>query len=78
MRAVQTSTSTSTRTSRETLQELRSKADARDGPILSTLLELVLAVSEYAESEAEVIATVQSLVRSGKVRLCGNFRGERL
>jgi hypothetical protein len=42
-----------------------------------TLLELVKAVSDIAESEAEVVATVVHLVNSGAVRLCGNFRGAR-
>ena len=42
-----------------------------------TLLELVVAVSEHASGEAEVIATVVHLVNSGVVRLCGNFRGAR-
>lgn len=42
-----------------------------------TLLDLVNAVSEYARSEGEVIATVVWLVNSGTVRLGGNFRGAR-
>ena len=42
-----------------------------------TLLDLVNAVSEHAPSEAEVIATVVYLVNSGRVRLCGNFKGGR-
>ena len=42
-----------------------------------TLLELVNAVSAYARSEAELIATVVSMVNSGQVRLCGNFAGAR-
>jgi len=42
-----------------------------------TLLDLVNAVSEQAQSEAEVIATVVYLVNSGRVRLCGAFRGAR-
>lgn len=44
----------------------------------STLLELVCVVNEFAASEAEVVATVTHLVRSGRVRLCGNFRGSLL
>ena len=43
----------------------------------TTLLELVNAVSEFAETEAEVLATVVYLVNSGTVRLCGNFAGAR-
>jgi len=42
-----------------------------------TLLELVNAVSTHAKSDAEVIATVVYLVNSGRVRLCGTFRGVR-
>ena len=42
-----------------------------------TLLDLVQAVSDHAPSEAEVIATVVYLVNSGRVRLCGNFKGAR-
>jgi hypothetical protein len=43
----------------------------------ATLLDLVAAVSQHARTEAEVIATVVYLVNSGKVVLCGNFRGAR-
>jgi hypothetical protein len=42
-----------------------------------TMLDLVMAVSESAASEAEVVATVVHLVNSGIVQLCGNFRGAR-
>ena len=42
-----------------------------------TLLDLVNAVSEHARSEAEVIATVVAMVNSGRVTLCGNFKGAR-
>jgi hypothetical protein len=43
----------------------------------ATLLDVVNAVNEFAESETEVIATVVYLVNSGRVRLCGNFAGAR-
>ena len=46
-------------------------------PIQVTLLELVQTVFEFAENEDEVIATVTSLVNSGKVQLCGTFKGRR-
>jgi len=42
-----------------------------------TLLELVSAIATFARSDAEVIAAVVYLVNSGKVRLCGNFKGAR-
>jgi hypothetical protein len=41
----------------------------------TTLLELVQAVSEVADDDRETIATVMHLLRSGRVRLVGNFRG---
>ncbi len=44
----------------------------------TTLLDLVTAVSEHAHSDAEVVATVLHLLRSGRVRLCGSFRGSLL
>jgi len=43
----------------------------------STLLELVKAVSDSAETDTEIVATVVYLVNSGRVQLCGNFRGAR-
>jgi hypothetical protein len=45
--------------------------------VQSTLLELVKGVSEHAETENEVVATVVHLVNSGRVQLCGTFRGAR-
>ena len=42
-----------------------------------TLLDLVTEVAKYARSDQEVIATVAYMVNSGRVRLCGNFKGAR-
>ena len=42
-----------------------------------TLLDLVSVVAKYARSDKEVIATVAYMVNSGRVRLCGNFKGTR-
>ena len=42
-----------------------------------TLLDLVNAVTEYACSETEVIATIVCMVNQGSVRLCGTFKGAR-
>jgi len=39
-----------------------------------TLLDLVQAVCDVAESEEEIIATVIHMLQSGRVRLTGNFR----
>jgi hypothetical protein len=44
----------------------------------TTLLDLVQAVSEYAQSDEEIVATVAALINSGQVRLCGNFAGARI
>ncbi len=40
-----------------------------------TLLELVEAVSEFSETEQELLATVVYMLNSGRVQLSGNFRG---
>ena len=42
-----------------------------------TLLELIAIVSEYAESERELLATIVYMVNGGSVRLCGNFSDAR-
>jgi hypothetical protein len=39
-----------------------------------TLLDLVTAVCDIAADETEAVAIVQALLRSGRVRLAGNFR----
>jgi hypothetical protein len=43
-----------------------------------TLLDLIEAVAEVTDSEAEVVTVVRHLVNSGRVRLIGNFRGARI
>ena len=40
-----------------------------------TLLELVTAICEVTDDDHEVVATVVSLLESGRVELCGNFKG---
>ena len=42
---------------------------------VTTLLDLVAAVADSSSSEEEVIATVKSLINSGKVTLVGEFLG---
>ena len=37
----------------------------------------VTEVAKYARPDKEVIATVAYMVNSGRVRLCGNFKGAR-
>jgi len=44
-------------------------------PRRTTLLELVCAVGEVTRDERELVATVLHLLESGRVILCGNFRG---
>ena len=41
-----------------------------------TLLELVQAVCEATRDDREVVATVCDMLRSGRVRLSGNFRAQ--
>jgi len=41
----------------------------------TTLLELVTAICESTEDDQEVVSTVLHLLDTGRVRLCGNFRG---
>jgi len=43
-----------------------------------TLLDVVNTVSEFSETDDELVATVTYLVNSGKVRLCGDFAGSRV
>jgi hypothetical protein len=40
-----------------------------------TLLELVGSVCDLTDDDDEVVAIVLRMLRSGRVRLCGNFRG---
>ena len=42
---------------------------------VTTLLDLVAAVASEAHSEAELVATVQHLINSGRVQLVGHFKG---
>jgi hypothetical protein len=44
----------------------------------TTLLELVQTVGELTDDDREVVQTVVELLRGGRVRLIGNFRGQRL
>jgi hypothetical protein len=43
-----------------------------------TLLDLIEAVAEVTDSEAEQVSVVAHLVNSGRVRLTGNFRGRKI
>ena len=43
-----------------------------------TLLELVDAICDVTDDEREVVATVLHMLRSGVVKLNGNFRGAKI
>jgi hypothetical protein len=47
-----------------------------EGVVHTTLLELVRTIGEITDDEAEIVATVIQMIRSGTVELTGNFRGE--
>ena len=52
--------------------------DAAVDVVQTTLLELVQTVGELTDDDREVVQTVVELLRSGRVRLIGNFRNQRL
>lgn len=43
-----------------------------------TLLDLIQTIGKVTDNDQEVVATVVSLVNSGRVRLCGNFAGAKI
>ena len=47
-------------------------------PIKITLLDLVQAVSDFAKTDTETVATVTYLINAGKVKLCGIFTGAKI
>src|SRR5262245_6336776 len=51
----------------------REQAPADEARV-TTLLALVRAVGEVTRDDREVVATILHMLRSGEVRLCGNFR----
>ena len=55
-----------------TLAELETVEAAH--PETLTLLDLVAAIADEAETDEEVVATIQHLIETGKVTLVGNFR----
>ena len=52
----------------------REQAPAQSEAKVTTLLALVRAVGEVTRDDREVVATILHMLRSGEVRLCGNFR----
>jgi len=57
---------------RQPLPEVESKV------VETTLLELVQTIGELTDDDREVVATVIEILHSGRVRLIGNFRGQRI
>lgn len=53
------------------------KTQAED-PVETTLLELVQALGELTDDDREVVETVVDLLRTGRVRLIGTLRGQRI
>jgi hypothetical protein len=47
-------------------------------PHTLTLLDLVSSVADSAETDEEVVATIREMLRSGRVRLAGEFREDDL
>jgi hypothetical protein len=50
----------------------------RDAVVETTLLELVTTLGEITEDDREVVAAVVELLKSGRVRLIGTFRGQKI
>ncbi len=44
----------------------------------TTLLNLVQAVQDHARSDAEVVAVIAHMLRTGRVVLTGTFAGQRV
>jgi len=40
-----------------------------------TLLDLIAVVSDLTENESQLVRVVRQMLRSGQVKLIGNFRG---
>ena len=51
---------------------------AKDQVVETTLLELVQTIGELTPDDREVVATVIEMLHNGRVRLIGNFRGQRI
>ena len=50
----------------------------KDDVVETTLLELVQTIGELTADDREVVATVIEMLHNGRVRLIGNFRGQRI
>lgn len=62
-----------------TLERHSDRRPARGRPARrATLLELVVAVQDFADSDDEVVRVITHMLRSGSVVLCGNFAGQQV
>ena len=53
-------------------------APPKDEVVETTLLDLVQTLGELTPDDREVVATVIEMLHNGRVRLIGNFRGQRI
>lgn len=51
---------------------------SREAVVETTLLELVTTLGEITDDDKEVVAAVIELLKSGRVRLIGNLRGQKI
>jgi hypothetical protein len=56
-----------------TMERSGEPINLKAGMIRTTLLEVVNAVSEAAETDREVVAVIHHLLSSGRMRLVGEF-----
>jgi hypothetical protein len=61
-----------------TIRRLPVHEPLKDEGVETTLLELVQTIGELTADDREVVATVIEMLRNGRVRLIGNFRGQRI
>jgi len=62
-----------------TIRKLRTQsAPPKDEVVETTLLDLVQTLGELTPDDREVVATVIEMLHNGRVRLIGNFRGQRI
>ena len=61
-----------------TIRRLPPTEPQKDEVVETTLLELVQTIGELTPDDREVVATVIEMLQNGRVRLIGNFRGQRI
>ena len=66
------------RTSTALLRTQTLQDSGAEAVVETTLLELVTTLGELTEDDREVVTTVVELLHSGRVRLIGNFRGQKI